>query len=182
VGKVFRASEAVNNSSKTARLAAALLRDREARPSAVNSTVNCFLCGRSYTYRTPTGDDSGRFCSARCRENYDAGARAQSSSPQLYSLRPGRAGFFINCAGCQREFESLGLRCCSPECERNARERTDNLAALAEVGMDAPTKRVCEECGGPIPRWRNGRAVPKTARFCKRKCQARSQRKKGPRR
>jgi hypothetical protein len=34
-----------------------------------------FLCGRSFTYRGPSGDDSGRFCSAVCRDAYDSGLR-----------------------------------------------------------------------------------------------------------
>jgi hypothetical protein len=171
VGKIFRTAETVNKSSKTARLALALLRDRE-RPSAVNSTTTCFLCGRSYTYGGPSGDDSGRFCSVRCRENYDAGKRPQSS-PQLYSLRPGKTGFYITCAGCAREFESLGLRCCTPECERAYRERSESRELMAEVGMAPVAKRICENegCNRPIPTWRGGRRVSKTVRFCSQKCQ-----------
>jgi hypothetical protein len=180
VGKIFRKDEAVNSSSKTARLARALLRDRE-RATAINSTASCFLCDRSYTYRGPSGDDSGRFCGRLCRQAYDAGSRPQSS-PQLYSLRAGPVGFFISCPGCRQEFESKGLRHCGPECECNARERADNLAVLAEVGMDAPKKRSCEICGANLPRWRNGRAVSKATRFCSKKCQARARKEKSPRR
>jgi ribosomal protein L24E len=177
VGKVFRTAETVNKSSKTARLALALLRDRE-RPSAVNTITACFLCDRSYTYRGPNGgDDSGRFCSGRCRENYDAGKQPQSSSPQLYSLRPGKTGFFITCAGCAREFESRGLKFCQPECERQQRQRAENQAVMAEVGMEPTQKRRCEKCGRAIPRWRDGRAVSKAVRFCSQKCQ-RSQTKR----
>lgn len=183
MGKLFRTSEGVNKSSPTARLTAALLRDR-ARPSAVNTSTACFLCGRSFTYKGPNGDDSGRFCSVRCRENYDAGQRAQSSSPQLHSLRPGRVGFFITCAGCQNEFESIGLKYCKPECERQQRQRSENQALMAEVGMDAPVaKRICENegCNRPIPTWRGGRRVSKATRFCTEKCQ-RAAKRKGPRR
>jgi hypothetical protein len=33
----------------------------------------CFARRRGYIYRGPNGDDSGRFCSDRCRNAYDAG-------------------------------------------------------------------------------------------------------------
>jgi glyoxylase-like metal-dependent hydrolase (beta-lactamase superfamily II) len=38
-----------------------------------DTASTCFACGRGYTYRGPNGDDSGRYCSARCRAAYDAG-------------------------------------------------------------------------------------------------------------
>lgn len=94
-------------------------------------------------------------------------------------MRMGPSGFFINCAGCDKEFESRGLRCCSKDCERRARDRQDNAKAMAEVGMEAPTKRICEAegCGRAIPRWRNGRAVSKAARFCQPSCSDKTRRK-----
>src|SRR5262245_37086151 len=51
-----------------------LLREREDKPDA----AQCHACGRSYLSRpTPRdSDDSGRFCSVRCRETYDAGMPA----------------------------------------------------------------------------------------------------------
>jgi hypothetical protein len=100
---------------------------------------------------------SGRFCSARCREWFDVGNPpydshyASKADPRWYSLPTGPHGFLIDCAGCGRRFDSKGLRCCSPECERRYRERQDNAAVMAEVGMEAAAKRKCEECGGPIP-------------------------------
>jgi hypothetical protein len=82
------------------------------------------------------------------------------------------SGFRISCAGCQKEFESLGLRCCSSGCERRYRERVENRAIMSEAGMEPATKRKCEECGGNIPRWtgagKKRRAVPVTTRFCSR--------------
>jgi hypothetical protein len=77
-------------------------------------------------------------------------------------MRMGSHGLLIECAGCGRQFDSRGLRCCSTGCERQYRERKDNAAVMAEVGMDlAVTKRKCEnlECGRPIPKWRNGKRV-----------------------
>src|SRR5438105_8671089 len=53
-------------------LAADALRDE----SRVDSIFNkCFSCRRGMVYRVSSGDDSGRFCSAKCREWYDAGNR-----------------------------------------------------------------------------------------------------------
>ena len=70
--------------SKTKRLARALLRDRA--PSSKPPAPTCFTCGRSYW----RGD--GRFCSARCREAFDAGfppydpSYAEKTNPRWYSL------------------------------------------------------------------------------------------------
>src|SRR5262249_21903893 len=99
------------------------LREREDKPSA----AQCHACGRSYVYQaTPrNSDDSGRFCSARCRDTYDAGLPAYDpiygtkSDPRNYSLPMGRRGFLIDCANCGKRFDSVGLRCCTPKCEKN---------------------------------------------------------------
>jgi hypothetical protein len=60
-----------------ATLAAALKADilSTDRPSTPSSSIDCFLCGRSFTHRGHKGDLSGRFCSDKCREAYDAGYR-----------------------------------------------------------------------------------------------------------
>jgi hypothetical protein len=168
MNKITPDDDPVNKPSKTERLAQVLLRDRD-RPGTINGSVACFACGRSYLYKGPNGDDSGMFCSANCRTAYDLGLQPQSSVKLVSVL-------WIKCAGCQREFESNGLRCCSPECERTAKERADNLTVMAEVGMESPKKRSCEFCGGPIKRWRKGsngkmRATPKSARYCTKACQ-----------
>jgi hypothetical protein len=55
-------------------------------------------------------------------------------------LRRGAAGYYIRCKFCNKEFESKGLRCCSRECERGYRDRQDNLAAMAEAGIEAAPK------------------------------------------
>jgi hypothetical protein len=174
---------------KTDALAAALKADI-LRPStpAPSSSIDCFLCGRSFTYREPKGDENTRFCSDRCREAYDAGLRASEqvnpfkvakwrvlagSDPgylQSTPMRRGSVGFYITCPGCQREFESKGLRCCSTDCERAAREHQENVALMIEVGMEARIKRICAKpgCHAPIPKWRKGRRVSARARFCDR--------------
>ena len=165
-----------------ARYAAQIEADRQAhiaRPKYEAPT--CFSCGRGFAYKGPQGDDSGRFCSARCREWYDAGNPAYEplDTDRFYSLPKGPTGFYINCAGCQKRFDSRGLRCCSPECERTYRQRGDNAAVMAEVGMTAATKkRPCQApgCTHTIPLWRKGRKVSKATRFCSDKCSAKARR------
>jgi hypothetical protein len=53
-------------------LTAALLRDRD-RPTSVNTSNECFACGRAYMRRPVSGDDNARFCSTRCQDAFDAG-------------------------------------------------------------------------------------------------------------
>jgi hypothetical protein len=87
-------------------------------------------------------------------------------------MKPTTDGFCIHCAHCAKEFESLGQRCCSPKCERGHRERQENLAVMAEVGIAPAVKRRCAnpECGARIPAWRRGRKVSSATRFCSPKC------------
>jgi hypothetical protein len=164
----------------TTKLTAAILHDHDrAGDRSPQNLANCFSCGQSMIYRGSQGDDSGRFCSTRCREWHDAGNPpwdshyAGKSNPLWYGLLMGPHGFFIDCASCGKRFDSKGPRCCSIECERRYRERKDNAAIMAEVGMEAAAKRRCEACGGPIPNWRNGRRVSKATRFCSPACQKR---------
>jgi hypothetical protein len=164
---------------KQSALARAIERELLREPSTPkHQTAKCFLCGRDYLYVDTSGDDNGRFCSARCREAYDAGLPAydpnyaSKNNPRWYSLPMGKHGFLINCAGCGRQFDSKSLRCCSVECERAYR--------LKEEVADHPfrvVKRKCVECSGEIPNWRKGRRVSKTTRFCSDRCAERSRRK-----
>jgi hypothetical protein len=156
---------------KKENLARAILADRN-RPQTVTSVMGCFACGRSYAPKPPSGDDSTRFCSDTCRNAYDNGFPAYEplNIDKFYSLPKGPQGFYINCLGCDRRFDSKGLRCCSPECERKYREREQARAVMAEIDMDAPVKRQCEGCGSPIPKWRKGRKVSSATRFCSGKC------------
>jgi len=171
---------------KAQNLVAALLRDRQRPTATTGLSADCFLCGRSYVYHGPNGDNSGRFCSDRCREHYDAGERrvepfdpfkvtkwrviAGDNPGYLVAtpMRMGKAGFHITCPGCQREFESTGSRYCSRECEQASRKHQENAATMAEVGMQATAKRPCQRpgCTDTIPNWRNGRRVSQRAQFC----------------
>jgi hypothetical protein len=157
-------------------------------PSTRSSSVECFLCGRSYTYKVPSGDDSGRFCSEKHRKDYDTGYRRPEpvdpfkptswrvmagSSPGYLPSTPmqrGQEGWYITCPGCGREFESNGQRCCGADCEERLCEHAENMALMAEVGMEPKAKRKCSVpgCDNPIPKWRNGRRVSQRARFCDR--------------
>ena len=168
---------------KQSAIAAVIERDllrAEGQQSA--NVVACWSCGFTYCYRARHGDLNGNFCSMRCQDWYDAGNPAQHQQPAIiYRWRDGRPmqmgkhGFLINCAQCGREFDSKGLRCCSRDCEQSYRERQDNLAVMAEVGMEPPAKRHCANpvCGQAIPKWRNGRRVRSDQRFCSPKCRSR---------
>jgi hypothetical protein len=91
-------------------------------------------------------------------------------------MRPTKAGFLILCANCQKEFESKGLRCCSDECERRYREKEDNLAVMAKIGIKPAVKRRCEGCGAVIPKWSKGRRVSSAKRFCSNSCAQKARR------
>ena len=81
---IAAANPGLQGDGETKRLARALFRDRA--PSSKPPAPTCFTCGRSYW----RGD--GRFCSARCREAFDAGfppydpSYAEKTNPRWYSL------------------------------------------------------------------------------------------------
>jgi hypothetical protein len=161
----------------TKELARAIERDL-LRTETKTKAPECFACGRPFLPKPSTGDDNTHaFCSPRCREAYDNGfpaydpAYTNKTNPRWYSLPMGRHGFLIPCAGCGKEFDSKGLRCCSPACERRYRGRSESEDLMTEVGMDKPVKRKCDQCGGDIPNWRNGRRV--RSRFCSQGCNKR---------
>src|SRR5262249_15637601 len=143
-----------------------------ARPTY--NIVPCFACGATYIYRGRRGDLNGRFCSMRCQGAYDAGFTPQSaeqpdtligwrvvaggadigddynatlSNPPPIPMKRTADGFKIACAGCSKEFESKGLRCCSDKCESRYRERQANIALMAEVGIEPARKRPCAAPG-----------------------------------
>jgi hypothetical protein len=154
------------------------------RPRIEHKSQTCFACGRSYM----NGDrDNPRFCSPRCRKAFDAGfVGPYSEQPIRYARLDGRPmqprgdGFVIQCAGCRQEFVSKGLRCCSPECERQVRERAEIEQTIAEAGLESVgrVKRKCEApgCGATIPMWRNKRKVSGAARFCSDRCARKARR------
>ncbi len=108
----------------------------------------------------------------------NAGQSIIDADSSVGAMRPGVHGFYIRCAGCGSEFESKGLRRCSRACERRYCERQENLAVMAEAGIEPAAKRKCENetCGAIIPKWRNGRKVSAATRFCSRTCQQRAKR------
>jgi predicted nucleic acid-binding Zn ribbon protein len=135
----FLLEAALTTTTQTERLAAALLADRNRKTIERTDIGACFTCARGVIYR------GSRFCSDRCRDYYDTGAPGCEQDwrqPDIaYAYLDGRPmakgvhGFKINCAHCAKEFDSRGLRCCSTECERGYREREQNRATLAEVGV-----------------------------------------------
>lgn len=174
------------------RLTRRLLDDRARQIAKPPPRVaGCFLCGRSYSLQAPTGDNSTRFCSDKCREAYDAGAmpvaelnpyavdqgRIIAGPPpgrMPKAMRMGRHGFYIACLHCKREFESKGLRCCSTECERGLKDRAETLAVIAEVGGSLTEKRKCSVCGEPVPKYvgtgKHRRLTNKTKTTCSNRC------------
>jgi hypothetical protein len=60
---------------KIVTLASILARDLlRTEPARSSDAGECFACGRPFLPRPSTGDDNTHaFCSARCREAYDAG-------------------------------------------------------------------------------------------------------------
>jgi hypothetical protein len=161
--------------TRAERLARALVRDRETRSAQrINqaSAPACMTCGRAYAGR------ASRFCSTRCREAYDNGfpVFAPPDPSRYYTLPISGTGFCVACAHCARQFSSHGLRCCSSECERALCQRQARDRELAGDPFRSP-RPPCEHCGSPIPRWRNGRQVPATARFCSDRCRKQHHRK-----
>jgi hypothetical protein len=181
------------------RLTEALLADRNRVDTDRGDVVACRVCSYSFRNKGRRGELNGNFCSMRCQDWYDAGNPAPSNPlnyavplrdyvviagpPSLkigsssyggigIEMRSTSGGFTIRCASCRREFESKGLRCCSTECERSYRERQENLAVMAEVGIEPAFKRRCAnpECRARIPTWRKRRKVSSLTRFCSPKC------------
>jgi len=166
--------------------------------------VPCFACGATFIYKGRRGELNGRFCSLRCQAAYDDGFTPAADPPtdtltgwrvaaggeiggDYYAnllkrtpipMKRTADGFKIACAGCQKEFESKGLRCCSDACERRYRERQANFALMAEVGIEPSKKRPCAApgCSSTIPKWRKGRQVSAATRFCSRACSRRAKR------
>ena len=167
------------------RLAANLLADRQRqseRPK--HNIVPCWSCGTTYVYRGRQGELNGNFCSMRCQDWYDDenSTYQQQQTEIVYRWRDGRPmrkgakGFYIGCAHCHKEFESLGLRCCSIKCERDYNERQANLVVMVAAGIEPATKRRCAapDCGATIPKWKNGRRVSAKVTFCSPKCRQRA--------
>ena len=184
----------MNRSSRTRNLAAQIAKEM-LRPDRRVIDTACFVCGRLFLPKLPINDDNtGRFCSTRCRQAYDAGYTPGTVPNEFTTawrviagsnpghvpqpVRAGRHGFLITCPGCGKEFNSCGLHFCSTDCERQHRRRNETATLMQSVGMELPTKRKCKSCGGDIPNWRGeGKArkrLRSDARFCSLQCSQRS--------
>jgi hypothetical protein len=153
-----------------------LLAEKEAPAGTLKEgePTKCFLCRASFIYRRATGDASGRFCSDRCRDAHDAGARYKSTTIRYLDrlgkpMQATRNGFLINCKCCSRQFESLGYAYCSKECGRTSRDRKEAETVAAEIGHKPQASRICEApgCGQRIPRYTStGKATAAKVRWC----------------
>jgi hypothetical protein len=106
--------------------------------------------------------------------NYYAGVFPEGF--KFTPMRRGSEGFYIACKHCNKEFESLGLRCCSTDCDKAYRESQERREVLKEAGIEPTSRRMCERvgCDRPIPKWKNGRQVSAKVRFCSDLCRKRS--------
>jgi hypothetical protein len=133
----------------------------EGRPAQPESMA-CWSCGRSFSYRGPNGDASGRFCSANCRACFDQAGPAYGTEPVP------RGSFRIVgpadcCAACQQAIEPqgpqglvmpyrVGANLYHWNCLMPAQRKRFPLSARAYHNRAHP-------CGGPparIPRERFG--------------------------
>jgi hypothetical protein len=142
----------------TATLTDAIFSDltSETKTKASLDITECFACRSTFVYRKPDDPERNvRFCSKICQDAFDAGIRYRPAEVDRHS--DGRTmakrghGFAITCPGCEKEFTSLGLRCCSPACERTHRDRQDAIKEAAQIGHETKPKRTCEVCGKRIP-------------------------------
>jgi hypothetical protein len=133
----------------------------------------CLKCGRSCV------QTESQFCSDGCRKSFESDGRRYVPPPTTVEilgrhLPQGRNGVFIVCPGCNKRFESLGLRYCSKDCQ-NKPDLRESMGPLAE---DEDRRRRCQApgCTRRIPLFRNGRAVPKSTKYCSESCGARARR------
>jgi len=160
----------ITKRTQTEKLTDALLADRNRGNATHHNIVSCWSCGHTFKYKGRRGDLNGNFCSMRCQQWFDDG------NPPITEQRRTAHGFEIKCAACSKDFESKGLRCCSDNCERRYVERQRNLEIMAEVGIEPAAKKRCAapDCTNTIPKWRNGRRVSSTTRFCSDRCSRRA--------
>jgi hypothetical protein len=151
-----------------------------------HNVVPCFACGATFIYRDRRGELNGRFCSTRYQAAYDAGYTppGEQSTDTLagwkivaggelgadyYACMLGRTpiamkrtapGFKIACAGCQKDRESLGLRCCSDACEGVIASARTSLSWLTSAPSPARSTTVPRQAAQP--RFRNGARVARS--------------------
>ena len=132
------------------------------------SPTKCLLCRAGFVYRGLDGENSGRFCSDRCRELYDSGLRYRPVSIRYgdangQQMTPTDDGFRIACRSCGVQFVSKGLAFCSDDCRQLSAVRKEAKAA----GYEPRQGRMCMDCNGRIPRYTpSGRATKSTAVRC----------------
>lgn len=167
---------------KRAAIRAAIIDDRTKTSPPRVSVGPCFTCGRSCV------QTEGRFCSDRCRNSFDAGARPYEPPPTSREimerfpvsdkiLGQGNRGAVIKCPGCKRRFESLGLRYCSKDCRDRAEQRANLREDMGPLALEhVDRRRMCEAegCANRIPLFRKGRAVSKATRYCSSACAQRA--------
>jgi hypothetical protein len=145
-----------------ASLAALILADREVRTARPKyEAMECLSCGRGLNYKGPSGDDSGRFCHARCREWYDAGNPTYEPSKLVvervnqvplrdWRVVAGPPGLGVGPA------YYVGIL---------ARTRAPVIGKLTNDELIRP-RRLCERCGHPVPVWIKGRKVSERRKYC----------------
>lgn len=52
----------------------------------LSEIIPCFACGRTFVYKEPKGEESGRFCSDNCRQAYDAGFPTYTEPKPCFDL------------------------------------------------------------------------------------------------
>jgi hypothetical protein len=132
--------------------------ERAARPET--KTPTCISCGRGFTYRGPQGDDSGRFCHARCREWFDAGNPAHElAAEERVNRVPLRAWKIV--AG--PPGVAIGAAYYPPILDRA--KKVKRIGKLANDELIRP-RRLCERCGEPLPVWVKGKKVSASRKYC----------------
>jgi hypothetical protein len=144
---------------KTANLAAILAADL-LRPSAApspSSSVECFTCGRSFSYRTPHTDNSGRFCTPNCRLAFDHGLPPYEppSDPGKVPMRDWLVA--AGPPGLER-----GSRYYAPLLDRKRPRDPGGIPSEDLIRK----RRTCSRCGARLPVWLRGKRVPLIRKFC----------------
>jgi hypothetical protein len=147
--------------STAERYAAQIEADRQAhiaRPK--HEAPTCFSCGRGFAYKGPQGDESGRFCSTRCREWYDAGKSAYDP-PEVTVARITRVPL--------REWKVIAGRLkIGSAYYADILDRPKKAKRIGRLSNDEliRPRRLCERCGSPLPVWLKGQQVPVTRKYC----------------
>jgi hypothetical protein len=146
----------------TAKLAALIEEDRQQRAARPKyEAMECFSCGRGLNYKGPRGHDSGRLCSSRCREWYDAGNPAYEP-PAVTVERINRVLLraWKVIAGPPGQ---VGSAYYADLLDRP--KKAKRIGKLSNDELIRP-RRLCEWCGNPLPVWIKGKKVPATRKYC----------------